>query len=208
MALIDADCGQCTPTAAVPMTAKCGERLTAGKEAILLFYNCSITKTNDWATVEDLNTDITAGTDVVAIQMTEYAWTGDAPEVVTKGSYDIPVSRTYTLNATSLNRQADNTDYDFWNAIYDWSRDGVLRVATLSKNNDLRDYNPFVANANGLVDAVDSNLELWQGPVVLKSDISGGAGGWALKPVRLAATLVGSIPAYNSVLANAATYTV
>ena len=189
------------------MSEKCGERLTAGKEGIFLFYNCSLAKTNDWAAVEDIETDLALATDVVAIQMTEYSWTGDAPEVVTKGSFEIAVSRTYTLTATSLNRQADNTDYDFWNTLYDWSRDGVLRVATLSKNNDLRDYNPFIANANNLVDAVDSNLELWQGTVILKSDISGGAGGWAQKPVRLVDAVAGGT-AYSTILNNAATYSV
>ena len=204
MAIQPAECATCSAVAGVPMASKCGVRVTSGKEAIVLFYHCALVKTNGWLTAEDILTDITAGVNIFAHQLTEYSWLQNKPSVSEKGNRKTAVHSTVTINGTSMHREDDNSDYVFWQAIQDWDQKGTLRVATLNFENMFRDYSEFDVDTTDFNDKSDQ-LELWEGSLLLSSDISGAAGGWAKKPVKLADLVLGG-SAYQEVLSNAATF--
>ena len=202
MALVGEDCAACTSTALTPMTAQCGIKENVGSRALVLFYACDLAKTNDWAITENVVADLQAGIKVAGLELVEYTWTGDAPEVTTIGDISVPISRTYTINGTSLNRQTDDTDYDTWNSIYDLAKNAQLRVATLSTNGSLRDYKEFIVDMSGFNDGMDASLEKWSGTIVGKAQLNSATGGWAVKPITLVPeVLTPTVSAHESVKA-------
>ena len=202
MALVGEDCSACTSTAVTPMTDLCGIKENVGSRAIVLFYACDIVKTNDWQITEDVTADLATGGNIVGLEMVEYSWVGDAPEVTTVGDITVPISRTYTITGTSLNRQTDDTDYDTWNSIYDLAKNTQLRIATLSTNGNLRDYKEFIVDMSGFNDGMDASLEKWFGTIVGKAQLNSADGGWAVKPTSLVPEVASpTVSAYSSVKA-------
>jgi len=202
MALVGEDCAACTSTSVTPMTALCGIKENVGSRALVLFYACDLVKTAGWVKTEDVVADLTAGAKIVGLEFIEYSWTGDAPEVTTIGDISVPISRTYTINGTSLNRQGDDTDYDTWNSIYDLAKDAQLRIATLSTNGSLRDYKEFIVDMSGFNDGMDASLEKWSGTIVGKAQLNSAGGGWAVKPDTLVPEVATpTVSAYESVKA-------
>ena len=202
MALVGEDCDACTSSNVTPMTALCGIKENVGSRSLVLFYACDLAKTNDWLITEDVVTDLTAGTKVIGLEFIEYSWTGDAPEVTTIGDISVPISRTYTINGTSLNRQADDTDYDTWNSIYDLAKNAQLRVATLTTGGNLRDYKEFIVDMSGFNDGMDASLEKWSGAIVGKAQLNSAAGGWAVKPTTLVPEILApTVSAYDAIKA-------
>lgn len=133
-------CSACTPTAVTAPTDQCGITKTSGKEALWIYYNCNLAKTDNWATVEDIVTDLTAGTLAFALEVVDEGKPVFAPNTIERGNQLIKTSNTLTVSATWTARQEDNTDIDFLNQLSTWDASGQLRLAILTTNNDLIDY--------------------------------------------------------------------
>lgn len=134
-------CGSCTPATLTPPSTLCNENKVAGAKRINIFYHCSLVKTNDWATVEDIITDLTTGTLAIATEVID----DGSPAFAPKNSFEradrkFKSGATKTLTGLWVNRKDDNSDADFVRSITDWSNNGNLRLATVTINNDIRDY--------------------------------------------------------------------
>ena len=176
------------------MTNLCRDPLVAGKQVMAVFYNCNLSKTGDWATIENLLTDL-ATTDAFAVLMTEPT-SEPAIGTVQRGLSTIPIDETITKSGVSVNRQANNSDYDFWNSMFAWYQKQQLRMAVVTINNDLTDYSGFYADLSGLAPRITDGLEQWSGDIVLRAEFAGAATGAFVKPARLADHVANTTTAY------------
>ena len=204
MAIITADCAACSPLVPEKPTLLCVPKAkTVGTRGIVLFFPCGFVKTNNWATTEDLETDL-GNPDVIAVEMSQYGWDADDTEKVDLGLAKISVKQSVTITGTTTNRQADNSDYDMFNSLYDLEDSAQLRIATLSVNGDLRDYSAFYPDMAAFNDLTDTSLEQWKGTIVASAELNSAAGGRAVKPTILVPLVVppvtGAESAYQTIL--------
>jgi hypothetical protein len=124
-----------------PPSLTCTDYKQAGTKRINIFYHCSLTKTNDWATVEDIITDLTAGTLAFATEVIGDGSPAFAPvNSFNRANRKFKAGATKALNGLWVVRKEDNTDAVFVRNLTDWSNNGNLRLATVSVSNDIRDY--------------------------------------------------------------------
>lgn len=131
-------CSACSSTAIPNLTALCGVTKTAGKTSLFIFYSCDLAKTNDWANTDDIIADL-ATDDAIAFEVEDEGLPAWASERASFATQDIIVSSSLTVTGRSINRQSDNSDLATLAVLSDLANNGKLRVAHITKRNDLRD---------------------------------------------------------------------
>lgn len=168
-----ATCYNCPPEDMPTLPAGCPEFYSVYPEVKVIFFNCDITPTADWATAADVMTDITTNTEVTAITM---RWEGfQAPEYneVTRATGLPPVQTTFswTINLHYDFRDAADADITFFRGLKEIARKNRLRLAIVDKNDRLWNF----AGANTSIGGTFHNyeidgLQMTTMPVILGGD--------------------------------------
>ena len=189
----------------------------SGQKAIYIMYLCSLAKTNDWATVEDILADISydGTTNPTPAAVAFEVVLGDDPAFATVNTIERANDKFYqgltkTITGTWNKTQANNADASLVQSITDWANAGLLRFAKLDVNNDLIDYDLAVNGAcvANLTDdwgriANPNEIVEYNLGVILDSTNSGKL---TPQPVLIAPSVTGAVPAYNFLLASGKVY--
>lgn len=178
----------CTPTPIVNTVDPClGVILTSGSYFIALYYDCGFTPTNNWATLADIQTDITAG-DVVAVKYINKGRPKQTARTFALGAGlpDKEVGGNLTITGWYDKRQATGTDYDLFESLKLKAEASNLQMSTVSMNDDIRHYRTNISLIEGADTAEEDGLELFD----MVHNVSWNGVG-LFKPTRLAGSYNG-----------------
>ena len=125
------------------------EVVVVGADTLIGHFSCNLAPTNSWAAIEDFLTDVTAG-DLKVLKANTKSRPKASPRVVERGTALSPIEVGSDLPLTFEydGRQADATDYDFFNEQKRRANKRQLHIFTVSDSDDLRVYRTGISMAN------------------------------------------------------------